>query len=176
MRRAARQAAATPDGRLRLSAARRAATPSSLPPPHPISAPRSPRGRLRYEPLVIAARFFRLRQIRRARAHYPPRPCFWAASYVLKTFCYPPCPLSSCEFKLWIECLCLTILTLRPQSLAFVGIRVPMSIPISKLAVYITTLLLYWIQAASEQYSRYLYEYKLLLSALQCYGGELFYF
>lgn len=72
MRRAGRAAAATVDGRLRRGRVRRGHPRRPTPPPHPAPA------RLRYEPLVIAERFFRLRQIRLE----PPRlERAWAVSY-----------------------------------------------------------------------------------------------
>lgn len=68
---------------------RPAAPPPGAPaPPHHRSSP--PWGRLRYEPLVIAARFFRLRQIRRARAHCPPRLAF-GRLLIAKMFLFAPC-------------------------------------------------------------------------------------
>lgn len=76
MRRAGRAAAATVDGRLRRARVRRGHPRRPTPPPlpHPTPAP----ARLRYEPLVIAERFFRLRQIRLK----PPRlERAWAVSY-----------------------------------------------------------------------------------------------
>lgn len=75
LRRAARPAGATPDGRLRRIRDSPPhhhpsyPTPRPRPRPPPAQLARPPPARLRYEPLVITARFFRLRQIRRpARA------------------------------------------------------------------------------------------------------------